>query len=108
VIDSCTVHHVGEQLVAGLDAENHHVEVITGLLRPDERRTRIDGLASVAERKAPVLVATDCLSEGINLQAIACRHPQARNTNPRPAALAVLGNGMVAASTMQFCNSGGR
>ena len=38
---------------------------MTGLLPPDERRARVDALAQEAKR---VLVATDCLSEGINLQ----------------------------------------
>jgi superfamily II DNA or RNA helicase len=65
-----TAHYVGEHLAAALDAAKHHVEVITGLLPPEERTARIDHLANVVEGKVPVLVATDCLSEGINLQAI--------------------------------------
>lgn len=41
------------------------IECITGELVPDERRTRIDGMDTAESR---ILVATDCLSEGINLQ----------------------------------------
>ncbi|MET0063030.1 MAG: helicase-related protein [Candidatus Thiodiazotropha endolucinida] len=43
------------------------VESVTGLLPPAEREARIDTL--VAEGDQFVLVCTDCLSEGINLQA---------------------------------------
>ena len=38
---------------------------VTGLLTPDERRDRVADMASDERR---ILVATDCLSEGINLQ----------------------------------------
>ncbi|HVT60489.1 MAG TPA: helicase-related protein [Thermoanaerobaculia bacterium] len=41
------------------------VDCVTGLLAPEEREQRI---AALDPRKARVLVATDCLSEGINLQ----------------------------------------
>lgn len=41
------------------------VEAVTGRLPPAERETRI---AALAEHERRVLVATDCLSEGINLQ----------------------------------------
>lgn len=41
------------------------VEVVTGRLPPDERKVRV-AAASGLERK--ILVATDCLSEGIDLQ----------------------------------------
>lgn len=43
------------------------VAVVTGRLPPEERRTRIDQLEDSENR---ILVATDCLSEGINLQAL--------------------------------------
>ncbi|MFS3135392.1 DEAD/DEAH box helicase [Gluconacetobacter sacchari] len=43
------------------------VAVVTGRLPPEERRTRIDQLE---ESESRILVATDCLSEGINLQAL--------------------------------------
>lgn len=46
------------------------VEAVTGVLTPDERRDRVADMASVDEEKQVqrILVATDCLSEGINLQ----------------------------------------
>ena len=42
-----------------------HIEVVTGALTAEERRARVEGMATAAQR---LLVATDCLSEGINLQ----------------------------------------
>ena len=46
------------------------VEAVTGVLTPDERRDRVAEMASVDDQKEiqRILVATDCLSEGINLQ----------------------------------------
>ncbi|MCY4587850.1 MAG: DEAD/DEAH box helicase [Bryobacterales bacterium] len=46
------------------------VESVTGVLTPDERRNRVADMAAGQDGKAPrrILVATDCLSEGINLQ----------------------------------------
>lgn len=41
------------------------VECVTGSIPPAEREARIDTLAASARR---VLVATDCISEGVNLQ----------------------------------------
>jgi hypothetical protein len=41
------------------------VDVVTGELSPEERRDKIE---SMEENEARILVATDCLSEGINLQ----------------------------------------
>jgi len=41
------------------------VEVVTGELAPEERRERVEALEEADRR---LLVATDCLSEGINLQ----------------------------------------
>lgn len=41
------------------------VELVTGALTPDERRARVEDMAEAEQR---LLVATDCLSEGINLQ----------------------------------------
>lgn len=43
------------------------IAVVTGTLTPDERRERVDALESHDNR---ILVATDCLSEGINLQSL--------------------------------------
>jgi superfamily II DNA or RNA helicase len=46
------------------------IEAVTGVLTPDERRDRVADMAPVDENKQVqrLLVATDCLSEGINLQ----------------------------------------
>ncbi|MBI2744614.1 MAG: DEAD/DEAH box helicase [Burkholderiales bacterium] len=41
------------------------VDVVTGELSPEERRDRVE---EMDENEARILVATDCLSEGINLQ----------------------------------------
>ena len=43
------------------------IAVVTGTLTPDERRERVDALETHDNR---ILVATDCLSEGINLQSL--------------------------------------
>ena len=43
------------------------IAVVTGTLTPDERRERVDALEPHDNR---ILVATDCLSEGINLQSL--------------------------------------
>lgn len=65
-----TANYVGGHLRAALDPAKHHVDVVTGQLQPEDRRERIDDLATASEGKLPVLVATDCLSEGINLQSL--------------------------------------
>ena len=46
------------------------IEAVTGVLTPDERRDRVADMASADGEKEVqrLLVATDCLSEGINLQ----------------------------------------
>lgn len=49
----------------GKKFKNLKVTSITGVLSSDERRLKVDELAQFDTR---VLVATDCLSEGINLQ----------------------------------------
>lgn len=59
-----TANYVAEQLKAALP-KNVHVEAITSELADEQRRERIDIMGKAARR---VLVATDCLSEGINLQ----------------------------------------
>jgi len=46
------------------------VEVVTGLMSPNDREAAIQQLAEATQDgKRRVLVATDCLSEGVNLQA---------------------------------------
>lgn len=44
------------------------IEAVTGELAPDERRERVDRMGDDDCSNGRVLVATDCLSEGINLQ----------------------------------------
>jgi superfamily II DNA or RNA helicase len=46
------------------------IEAVTGVLTPDERRDRVADMAARDEQEKGqrILVATDCLSEGINLQ----------------------------------------
>jgi len=45
------------------------VDVVTGELSPEERRSKIEDMAEGADTNGGrILVATDCLSEGINLQ----------------------------------------
>lgn len=46
------------------------VEAVTGVLTPDERRDRVADMAADDDERPTqrILVATDCLSEGINLQ----------------------------------------
>ena len=60
-----TAGYVARHLRTAL-AKNVRVEAVTGRLPPAERDTRITSLA--AEGGSFVLVCTDCLSEGINLQ----------------------------------------
>jgi len=63
-----TAKALGEHLRAKL--KGVEVEIVTGLQAPDERKAIVEELAArTQEGKRRVLVATDCLSEGINLQA---------------------------------------
>lgn len=59
-----TAEYVGEELRAAL-GKSVEVAAVTGRYVPEEREQRILGLAGHDRR---VLVATDCLSEGVNLQ----------------------------------------
>ncbi len=59
-----TVDYLGEVFQKAL-GKDVHVECITGALHPEERARRIDAMTEHPNR---VLVCTDCLSEGINLQ----------------------------------------
>lgn len=63
-----TAHYIEEQLAAVLPKRGVELLCITGELPPEEREARIGSLGNLAENVAPVLVATDCLSEGIDLQ----------------------------------------
>jgi superfamily II DNA or RNA helicase len=58
-----TAHYLGKHLSAKF--KDVTVAVVTGELTSDERRVRVDLLGD-AERR--LLIATDCLSEGVNLQ----------------------------------------
>ncbi len=58
-----TAHYVTEHLKAAFPKAT--VDAVTGELTPEERRERVDELEDAEQR---ILVATDCLSEGINLQ----------------------------------------
>lgn len=62
-----TAEYVAEHLANRLNSKAYAVAAVTGTLPPDERTARIDELTQ-DETKRPVLVATDCLSEGVNLQ----------------------------------------
>jgi len=61
-----TAEYVAEHLARRLGAE-YAVAAVTGVLPPDEREATIRELTN-DEARRPVLVATDCLSEGVNLQ----------------------------------------
>lgn len=60
-----TANYVATKLKEVLPKEKYHVEVITGQQSPEERQERV---AKMSKEDFPILVATDCLSEGINLQ----------------------------------------
>ena len=57
-------------LIGLLDGALAHVDLATGTLSPSQRIERIEKLADAAAENGArrVLVATDCLSEGVNLQ----------------------------------------
>jgi superfamily II DNA or RNA helicase len=63
-----TAHYVAEILDGALKGAT--VKAVTGEYTPDERVERVDTLIDAARdsETTPILVATDCLSEGINLQ----------------------------------------
>ena len=63
-----TAEYLAEHLAAALTKSHPtaRVEAVTGTLPPEERETRVTDLT--AHPGPRVLVATDCLSEGVNLQ----------------------------------------
>lgn len=63
----CRFINTAEAVGAALQSvfKKHKIEVVTGRLTPEERRLRVEALEEYPDR---ILVATDCLSEGINLQ----------------------------------------
>ncbi|OKH45258.1 hypothetical protein NIES2101_27105 [Calothrix sp. HK-06] len=62
-----TANYVAEALKQKFEKKKGEVRVIaiTGELSEDEREIRLEELKSYPQR---ILVATDCLSEGVNLQ----------------------------------------
>lgn len=58
-----TAHYLHDQLKNKFPGVT--TGVVTGELTPDERKQRVDELT---EADRPLMIATDCLSEGINLQ----------------------------------------
>lgn len=63
-----TAHYVGDELRKALPERTCRVLVVTGELTSDQREERVEALADLDPSTPPVLVATDCLSEGVNLQ----------------------------------------
>jgi superfamily II DNA or RNA helicase len=61
-----TAHYVADHLRDAL--KSVQVDVVTGELPSEERAARVAALAERTEGQPKVLVATDCLSEGVNLQ----------------------------------------
>ncbi len=59
-----TAHYVAEHLKKHYKTKAT-IEAVTGEFTPEERELRVQELA---ETDQPILVATDCLSEGVNLQ----------------------------------------
>ena len=66
--DIATAHYVAGHLKAALPEGKAHVIAITGELTSDQREERVEELGALENGVIPVLVATDCLSEGVNLQ----------------------------------------
>ena len=60
-----TAHYVAEHLRKHFPKAT--IEAVTGELTPEERRLKVEDMENIEEKKR-ILVATDCLSEGINLQ----------------------------------------
>lgn len=58
-----TAHYLGQHF--GAKIKNVTVGVVTGELTSDERKEKVELLGDAEQR---ILVATDCLSEGVNLQ----------------------------------------
>ncbi len=63
-----TAHYIAEYLKGKLSERKHKVIAITGELTSDQREEEINTLKDLPDQINPVLIATDCLSEGINMQ----------------------------------------
>lgn len=60
-----TAHYVAEQLRGVF--KDHTIAAVTGEFAPSEREVAVEAMGESEQR---ILVATDCLSEGINLQSL--------------------------------------
>lgn len=60
-----TAHYVAEYLRKQFP--NHEIQAVSGEFAPSEREAIVEAMAESDQR---ILVATDCLSEGINLQSL--------------------------------------
>jgi superfamily II DNA or RNA helicase len=65
----CRFISTAEYVAAGLRKAfpKLRIEAVTGSFTPEERRARVEAMGDAEQR---LLVATDCLSEGINLQGL--------------------------------------
>ena len=63
-----TAHYLHQKLAEALPPRTTHVKAITGELTSDHREAEIESFRNLEAHITPVLIATDCLSEGINLQ----------------------------------------
>lgn len=63
-----TAHYVADHLRDALRGTRTHVIAVTSELTADRREDIVEELEDLEEGFVPILVATDCLSEGINLQ----------------------------------------
>jgi len=62
-----TADYLAEHLSSALSkVKDLRIDAVTGTLPPEERETRVDALS--AHDGPRLLIATDCLSEGVNLQ----------------------------------------
>lgn len=60
-----TAHYVADHLKKHFSSKVVTIDAVTGEYTSEERKQRVEALA---EEPARILVATDCLSEGVNLQ----------------------------------------
>ena len=65
-----TAHYVADELKKLFPERNYLITAITGEMTPEDRRAKIESLNETLGDRLPILVATDCLSEGINLQSV--------------------------------------
>lgn len=63
-----TARYVADFLRQQFKKDKTPVEIVTGELAPEDRAARVDRLLDVESTDGHILVATDCLSEGVNLQ----------------------------------------